>query len=64
MSYTTPSKPSSVGDKFIPAVAKAITKPETVGAGLAAIGAFYLLDRAKRHLQGKAGEIYDKTFNK
>ena len=64
MSYPTPPRSPSVGDKFIPAVAKAITKPETVGAGLAAIGAFYLLDRAKRHLQSKAGEIYDKTFNK
>jgi len=64
MSFTARRRLPSVGNEYIPAVAKALTKPETVGAGLAAIGAFYLLDRAKKHLQGEAGKLYDKTFNK
>jgi len=64
MSFTARRRLPSVGNEYIPAVAKALTKPETVGAGLAAIGAFYLLDRAKKYSQGKAAELYDKTFNK
>ena len=52
--------PTSVGDKFIPAVAKSLTNPKTVGVGLAGLGAFYLLNKAKRYVTNKAAETYDK----
>ena len=52
--------PTSVGDKFIPAVAKSLTNKKTVGVGLAGLGAFYLLNKAKRYVTNKAAETYDK----
>lgn len=55
-----PTSVGSVGDKFIPAVAKSLTNPKTVGVGLAGLGAFYLLNKAKRYVTNKAAETYDK----
>ena len=52
--------PPSVGNKFIPAVAKSLTNPKTVGVGLAGLGAFYLHNKAKKSIQNKAAQMYDK----
>ena len=55
-----PTSVGSVGDKFIPAVAKSLTNKKTVGVGLAGLGAFYLLNKAKKSIQNKAAQMYDK----